>query len=163
MALETDKKKLKLLKIEVPDRYVQENFKRIEQHAECVEKDLKTLEGNTGGGDGGDTIINVNGAWTKGTDTVPALSSKVIDTVALVNFHNLDHIFVIYNDAESKTRRLQLTTVREGATIKTSVYGRSGSLPNVQVSTVINSGNAEVTITNNNNYELNVSYAKLSL
>ena len=162
MALETDKKKLKLLKIEVPDRYVQENFKRIEKHAECVEKDLKSLEGNSGG-DGGDTIINVNGAWTKDTDTVPALSSKVVDIVALANFHNLDHIFVIYNDAEAKTRRLQLTTVKEGATIRTSVYGRSGSLTNVQVSTVINSGNAEVTITNNNNYQLNVSYAKLSL
>jgi len=161
MALECDKNKLKLFKIEIEDPKIQENFKRIEKHAEGVCKDLKSIDSS--GGDGGDTIINVNGAWTKGSDTVPALSSKVVDLVALVNFHNLDHIFVIYNDAEEKTRRLQLTTVREGATIRTSVYGRSGTLPNVQVSTVINSGNAEITITNNNNYELNVSYAKLSL
>jgi len=122
MSLECEKKKLKLLKIEVEDRYIQENFKRIQEHGDAVCKDLKSID--SGSGSGGDTIINVNGAWTKANNSVPASTTKVIETVGLSSFHNIDYILTIYNEVEEKTRKLQMTAVREGATIKTNVHGR---------------------------------------
>jgi hypothetical protein len=161
MTLKCEKNKLKLLKIEVPDRYVQENFKRIEQHAKDVCSDLKNLE--TGSGNGGDTIINVNGAWTKTNNSVPASTTKVIETVGLSTFHNIEYILTFYNEVEGKTRKLQMTTIREGVTIKTSVHGRLGSMTGISVNGNVNAGNFELEVINNNIYQIEVSYARLTL
>lgn len=165
MSLECDKKKLKLLKIEVPDRYVQENFKRIEQFQnDVICRDLDTLDKKPSGTvNEGDTIVNINGAWDKELELIPANSTKVIDTLALNSFHSMDHIFSFFNDNEAKTKRIQMTSVREGATINTNVFGRSGSLLNVQVCTIVNGTDAEVEVVNNNNFDISVSYARLTL
>lgn len=43
MALESLKKRLQLLKIEITDRYIQENFKRIEEAILSMYNDLTTI------------------------------------------------------------------------------------------------------------------------
>lgn len=163
MVTKCDKNKLKLLKIEVPDRYVQENFKRIENHVnEVICPDI-------GSSSGGDTInnitnvTNINGAWTKFTNTVPALTTKVIDVLALADFHSINYAITLYNDSESKTRTFQMTAFREGVTINTSVYNKQGSLVSLESDVLVNGLNSELTIVNNNNFDLEVGFARLSL
>lgn len=159
--LRCEKEKLKLLKIEIEDRYSQENFKRIENYVEKVICPDLAETGTTI--EEGDTIVNINGAWTKANNSVGPSTTKVIETVGLSSFHNIDYIFTIFNEVEEKTRSLQMTVIREGGTIKTSVHGRLGSMTNISVVGNVSGSDMELEITNNNLYTVSVSYARLTL
>lgn len=163
MALECEKNKLKLLKIELPDRYVQENFKRIENHAKDVCQDLKTLELGAGGGGDTNNYITVNGAWTKHTESINASSTKVIESITLTNNHSFDYVITLFNDVEGKAKRYYLTALKDGAIIRDTVYSRLGSLTDISINAAAVGGNLELELTNNNTFGLSISYARLIL
>lgn len=102
-------------------------------------------------------------SWEKFDNTVPASTTKVIESVVLSSFHSVDYILTIYNEVEEKTRRLQMTVVREGVTISTSVYGRLGSMTGISVNGNVNAANLDLEIVNDNGYQVNVSYTRLTL
>lgn len=103
------------------------------------------------------------GAWTKHTSLVPANDSAVVDSNVLASFTSLDYVFNIFNTSEDLNRKLRMTAEKDGVTIDTVVYARSGLLKNVAIDANVNGLSGEIIITNNNNFSLEVSYARLIL
>lgn len=146
-----------LLLKEIRDPYIRENFQKIVKEFERLSI-----------GTGGDTINNITnitnlGLWTEINDVVNDSSSKVIDTIALTNFHTAKYTFSVYNDAESKNKTFELTVVREGTALKDKVSAKMGSNINMGIGANVNAGNMELTLFNNEIYNLTVSAARLVL
>jgi len=148
---------IKLLLKEIRDPYIRENFKRIL-------KELETLD-TSGGGNTINNITNITnlGLWTEINDVVSGSSSKVVDSIALGDFHTVKYKFSVYNDTESKTKTFEMTVNKEGTALKDSISNRLGSSFNMALTANVNSGNMELTLFNNEAYNLTVSAAKLVL
>lgn len=101
------------------------------------------------------------GAWIKGSDTVPANSSKNIDINGLATFNSLDYYLTFYNEVEEKSKKLQLNALKVGNTVIDSINNRLGNLPNLKVRVYVLSSIAYLEIVNDNNYEVSIGLAKL--
>lgn len=140
------------------DTYVRENFRRIQ---DFIDKG----EFGTGGGDEITNITNnfttVNGIWEEVTDTVSASSSKVVDTVALADFSAIEYKVTLFNTANNKTKKFTLDVVYENSAVSDTLYAKRGSALNYGIAAAINGSNMEITVTNNEAYDLEVSLGRL--
>jgi hypothetical protein len=207
-------KNLALLKKEITDRYVQENFKRIEQAVSFLQDqnggggqdgqdgingsngaDGNTILSGSGApdnllGNNGDFYLDLNtyemygpktsGIWPlppyplqgstiedfplqKFTDTIPASSFKNIDVTALNDFHSLSFVVTLFNDANSVSRKYNVSVLKQGATLIDEIYGRIGNLQNTITEVLVVGTDSTLKITNNNLYDLEVSFARMAL
>ena len=142
---------------EITDKYVQENFKRIE-------KALKELDAGTGG----DIINNITNlisecAWGKVEDLVNASSTKAVDSVTFTEFTRAEYVISVYNDTEVKYRSFKMSVAKKGSGVVDSIKGRHGDNISFNINANIVGPNVELTIQNNETYNLSVSIRKLTL
>jgi hypothetical protein len=109
-------------------------------------------------------IRSSGGAWTKLSRSMSSgpATNLIVDTVPLASFRSLDYIITVSNVAQDKTKRIHLAIVCENASLKSSVYGKLGSLK-FAVTEAIVGGNCELTITNNESFAIEIHVAKLVL
>jgi hypothetical protein len=96
------------------------------------------------------------------TDIIPANSSKVVDSVNLNTFKSANYLSFIDNDAESVRMSFISYVYKTVSGISDQLFARDGSV-NAEINFNINGTNVEFLITNNNNFDLNISYQKSSL
>jgi hypothetical protein len=157
-------KKLNLLKIEIKNRYVQENFKRIETYLNKVILDaINDLDPTTGGGNNNNSTA-VSSVWTRGDSIVYAEQARSIDLLPLSGFISIKYIMTFSNADEEKAVTLELTILHENGTIKDVVSNKIGRSISLGVDTNVNTNNElEINITNNELFDVNISYARLVL
>jgi len=157
-------KKIKLLKIELEDRYVQENFKRLENYINKVIFDaVRDLDPNVSSG-GGSSTTSAPQVWTKNNTVVYNATTKVVDLIPTSGFNSVKYHFTLYNKIEQKTLTFELTVIQENGTISDVLVNKFGSPLLIEVEAEKNVSNElEIKITNNNIFNLDVSYARLIL
>ncbi len=108
------------------------------------------------------TMINRSSGspWRKRSGDISASSSLVITTKDLSKFRSLDIFITAHNVTQDKTKHLQFSVVQEGGSLKSSVYGRLGTLK-IAVDEAIVASNIEVTITNNETFDVVYEIAEL--
>jgi len=104
----------------------------------------------------------IGGAWLKGKRNILGSSSLVIDTKALTSFTSLDYVITARKDDKTEIRSLYLRVVQEGGSLKSSVHGKLGTLK-MQVNEAIAGSNLELTIVNQETYDIEVTFARLIL
>ena len=148
---------VKLQLKEIRDPYIRENFKRL-------------LKGLDDVGDAGNVtnitnivnnILSGSAVWTKFTDVVTLSSSKVIDSIVLANFNAVKYIITLYNTAQGESRYFEMVVVNQGGTLKDSVVAKLGSSLNYSINTTVNAGSMELTLFNNEAFNLDVSIGRL--
>lgn len=151
---------LDLLLKEINDPYVQENFYRLKLYLQRLQT----------GGTGGTTIINqggggnaVDSVWEKINKTAPAGSTIVADSNSLSSFRQLEYIINYRNTVTLREKGLKVTVVKDDTVINEQVYARTGAPLSVGLNMVINGGNVELQIENNELNAVNVSFAKLKI
>lgn len=102
------------------------------------------------------------GGPTTVIDTIPALSSKVVDTVTLNTFKAANYLSHIENDSEAVRMSFISYVYKTVSGISDQLFARDG-YANAQISFNINGSNVEFLITNNNNFDLNISFQKSNL
>lgn len=88
--------------------------------------------------------------WGKGVDTVSSSSSLVVDTEPLASFEARNYFVSIKRVSDDKIRTFNLNVVKNGATVKDSLFGRVGGSLSVSIDTQVVASNYELKITNNN-------------
>lgn len=152
-------KQIYLLKVEIKDRYSQENFKRIEDYLnKVVCKALDDLADSSGGG--GASVVDGE-IWSEGADTVNASSTKTVDTHALADFNSIVYHLTLYNTVQGVSKKLTVTIVDDNGTIRKVVSSKLGSTINYRVNANKVGSNLELSIVNNEAYNLDISYARL--
>lgn len=100
------------------------------------------------------------GAWVKKKTTVLASTTKTIETIPLANFFGLTYVITMFNDINELTKKLELSIIKKGTDILDSISSKLGS-GDLLVDSVIVGPNLEVQITNNELFEVEVSFARL--
>jgi len=94
------------------------------------------------------------------TDTIPAFSSNVVDSIDLSDFFSLEYSFHLTNG--TKVRSFKCIVTYDNGFLTDQVYSRSGSL-NVGIDIVINGVNMDLQITNNEASEVDLTLTRLIL
>ena len=110
-------------------------------------------------------IINPtgSGAWDKGIAQVLASSSGVIHSFPESQFRALRYVVAFYNTIENKTKTLEFIVNKESGTISTTVHNKLGKSISLGISAAIASGNLQVTVVNNETFDLEIEFGYLSL
>lgn len=101
--------------------------------------------------------------WSTISDTVAASSTRVVDTISLSNFNSSIYEITIYNTTQSVARTFKLVVNNANGALKDQLTNKVGSSINYDIDAISSGGNFELTITNNESYNLSVSIAKLAL
>ena len=153
----SDKLVLLLQQLEIAsknDPYIRENFRRIQDYFD---------QNNLGSGTTtiNNTTIQGTSLWKDVNDTVPASSTKVVDSIPVANFVNLDYKCTVFNQPNSVTKAFDLKVIYDGSILKDVLFGKVGSIINYDINVNLNAGNMEISITNNESYDLDVSLGRL--
>ena len=100
--------------------------------------------------------------WDSISSTALASSTTVVDSVADANFKTLKYIVSIFNVANNSFKTLEIDILNEGGAYKETVFSRlrSGS-SDIEISTVQNAGAMDLTIVNNEPFDLTFSAGRL--
>ena len=148
---------LTLLLKEIKDPYIRENFKRLLKEV----NDVGTAGSVTNITNIVNNIFSAVAVWTKFSDTVNLSSSKVIDSITLGDFNAVKYIITLYNTNEGKSRNFEITVVNSGGTLKDVVTNKLGSNFNYSVTATVNAGKMDLTLFNNENFNLEVNVGRL--
>lgn len=152
-----DFNRLDLLLKEIEDPYVQENFYRLKQWIE---------QNNVGGGGGGgstsvsNTVIDAD-IWDQFSKPLAISTTNVADTVALVNFVQLDYFLTFKDSVSSKVKTLKLLVLKDDSSIKDQISQIAGSPLDLDIEAVINGSDMELQITNNELSVVNLQVTRL--
>ena len=70
---------------------------------------------------------------------------------------------VSFSTIEEVSRKYNVAVLKQGATLIDEIYGRIGNLTQITTEVQIVGINSNLLITNNNNYNIQVSYARMAL
>jgi hypothetical protein len=104
----------------------------------------------------------IGGAWLKSKRQILGSSSLVIDTKPLDGFTSLDYVITAKKADKTEMRSMYYRVVQENGSLKSSVHGKLGSLK-MQVNEAIAGSNLELTIVNQETYDIEVTFARLIL
>lgn len=152
-------KQYELLESKIKDPVIREGFRRIRQA-------LQDLDQRADDNSSADTITNVFNSisvWRRLNTNANALSSTIIDQVAINDFSTIKYILSIEDTVNNKTRSMEIIINNENGSLTDSVPVRIGSGIDFSISSVNNSGTMELTITNNEANGLAITAAKLVL
>lgn len=91
----------------------------------------------------------------KVTKTIGSAATETLDSIPLAKFNGLRYFVTGKNNTNDKTKVLDLTVRKAGASVFDSVFGRIGDLP-LQISTSQSAGDIIVQITNPNAFAIDV-------
>lgn len=148
--------KVDLLLREIKDPYVQENFLKLKQYFSRIEQQVNTTINNT---------FNTGsaaspGVWVQTNDTISALTTKVVDVVPLADFNCIDYIICVRKPDKTAMTHLKLSGYQDDTGLHDNVYDKRGGL-DISVSWVEVGTDAELQITNNEAYGIDVYVTKL--
>jgi hypothetical protein len=95
-------------------------------------------------------------------DLIPSSSSKVIDSISLNNFFSIEYKVTIFNETENLARSFSLLVLKSGSNVNDSLFARTGN-GDLSVSVIVNGSSAELQITNNEIFDVNVNYTTIIL
>lgn len=101
--------------------------------------------------------------WVKFSDHVTNGTTKAIDTIALSDFNGASYEITVYNRTQSVARTFKITINNANGALKDIVSGRIGTPIDYKIDAIVNAGNMELELTNNELYGLDVSVARLIL
>ena len=148
---------LDLLLKEIEDEYVQENFYRLKLYLEYLSKNQNITINPPGGSLPSDCV------WEKFTQSVPASSTVIVDTIPMSNFDKLEYLINYENTLTNRSKGLKLSVVKDDTIIKEQVYAITGAPLSIGLTTVVNGSDYELHITNNEAAVVGVSFARLTL
>jgi len=109
-------------------------------------------------------IINPTGtgAWKKSLSSIQANSSAVVHAFPEDGFRCLRYVFNVYSSSQDRSKSFEFLINKDGGNLKTSMHNKLGSIF-IGVQAVLSLGVLEVTITNNENFDLLTEFAFVSL
>lgn len=99
--------------------------------------------------------------WKKSAATIQASSSLVVTDLP-GNTRSVDLLVTAYNTTEDKVKSFHYRLAQENGSLKSTVSGRIGSLK-LAITEAFNAGDIEVTLTNNETFDIEVETASLIL
>ncbi len=106
-------------------------------------------------------IVNTNaGLLVKFTDTIPAMSAKVVDTALLSSFDTLDYTMSFKDSVTNQAKNLKMNVLKDDTNISDSVYSRLGTLK-VKADVNISGLNLEMNITNDESNDVLLTAVKI--
>jgi len=99
----------------------------------------------------------------KKSDTIPALTTKVIEEVPLVSFKTVKYFVHFSNLANNITKGMEVTVKKSGASVKSVVSNRIGIGIDLAVNPIVNGVNLDMSIINNEAFDIQMSFAKLTI
>ena len=93
---------------------------------------------------------------------VLAGQTKVVHQIPIAQFRSVNYILTFFNVSEIKTRSLQLTVIKE-SDIKWQTFGKLGKSLDIDISPSENAGNLDLSITNNEIFNIQVELAFATL
>lgn len=147
---------LKLLLKEIRDRYIQENFKRIQKEIESLDSTVAGTVNN---------VVNIvaTQVWEKFDDVVSASSTKSIDTFKFTDLLKRNYEITVYNSVENKFKTFTMTVSKRNGDVSDTVYNKDGDVIDYGINAVIVGPNVELQVQNNETYNLDVSFGRLTL
>lgn len=154
----TNTTRLDLLIKEIKDPKAQENWLRLKLYLEQLNVGNTTIV-NTGGS-GGTTAESV---WTKTDVSIPAGITKVVDTIPLASFRQLDYKINYLNTVSNRRKGLKMTVINDDSTIEEQVYAISGAPLNLGIFTNIVGTDLQISVQNSETSDVEMSFAKLNI
>ena len=115
-------------------------------------------QGSLGGGSTGTTPTDETT-----TVTVASGATSVVESIALSEFIAVEFLINCRKADFSVARTQRMIVNKLAASLQDSVYGRVGTLLNCELSTQITGSNAELTVKNNEAFDVLVSFKKYIL
>ena len=106
---------------------------------------------------------SVRQLWAKKEETVLATSSKVVDLLALSSFSKLEYIVEYRDTTSSKTKTLKMAVTNGDTEVCDSVYAKQGDPMDIAITARRTASNFELEITNNEAFDIDLSFARLKL
>jgi len=102
--------------------------------------------------------------WIEVSDSIPASSSKTVDSILNSSFESIKYLFTAFNSTNSAYESLEINVLNNGGSYKETISGKlkAGGL-NIDIDTNNNSGTFELIITNNESFEVQARLARLLL
>lgn len=101
--------------------------------------------------------------WTKKCDTIPATSVKVVDRVALSSFTRLEYIVEMRDTTSNKTKGFKFSVQNDETDLSDVLTAKVGNEINIEIYAKVNGSDCEIELTNNESFDLAVSFARLKL
>ena len=105
-------------------------------------------------------VINDALAWSKFEVTVSASSTAVIDTNLLSSFSRIDYIINFKDDPVTVTKSLKVVVQNDAGDVSDVVSERMGGRIDVSVDVTDDAVDAFLEITNNESFDLTVTFLK---
>lgn len=104
--------------------------------------------------------FDYRGITDQGSDSVPMLSSAVVETLSLSDFVGVEYGFQLDNGTDAKTFKLLVTN--DNGTLKDTIFAKSGSL-SAGVDVTIQGGNMEIEVSNNTAAQIDLTFTRVIL
>lgn len=99
--------------------------------------------------------------WNPSKLTVPANTTKVVASASLEFMRSMRAHVTIFNDDEGVSRTFDFSVVNENGSLNDAVSGKLGSIISHSITAAANGNQAEISLTNSEDYDLEVSLATL--
>jgi hypothetical protein len=149
---------IELLLSELKDPYIRENFRRIKLL-------LNDIESRSTGSGSGDIINNIisSSIWEKETSEISALNTQAIDQIDINDFLVSKYIISVRDESANKTSTMEMTIKNENGSISDSIFAKISGGINFNINAVLDTGSMKLNLTNNENNNLSVILAKITL
>lgn len=87
-------------------------------------------------------------------------ATVLVDTLDITKFTGLKYTFCVYNKAQNKSKMFDMSVTRQNTSIKESVFGKTGSIIALTVSTTVAAGVFGVEVSNTAGYTLTVEFTR---
>ena len=101
--------------------------------------------------------------WKSDSFTIPASSSGNSIDIPLIDFHSVDYVITVWNDAEVKTKSMDMKVIRQGTLLTEMVRNKIGTGLSISVTPTVVGSIMRVVISTSESYDLNVNIAYLIL
>lgn len=108
-------------------------------------------------------LVPDSSAWWCYLETVSGSSSSIVDSEPSASFEGYSYYIKIKRLSDGSIRSLNLDVINNGSSTRDNVYGKVGGVLSVTIDTDISGGNYELTITNNNAGDIEVSYLRTKI
>jgi len=149
---------IELLIKELSDPYIRENFRRIKLL-------IQDIESRVDGGSSGDAINNIIAAsvWKKLNVSARSNGLTTLDSVSINNFKSLKYIVSVRDDSNNKTGTFEMNIKNENGSLTDSVFAKLSGGIDFAVNVTNDAGFMKLIFTNNENVNLAINSAKLTL
>jgi hypothetical protein len=103
--------------------------------------------------------ISIRQLLKKKTVGLPASSTQLIDSSPLSRFRALEYLVQV-NDLADQTKSFKLLVTQDDTGIKRQIYGRAGNALEIAVSAIVNGSDYELSITNNEAFDMSVTFVR---